>query len=70
MPILGLFEDHAEKVSEFIFPKSRIMEDVYDVIVQRANELGVEIAMGTDAGINFSCHGNQRGRDRLSWTLH
>ena len=70
MPILGLFEDHAEKVSEFMRRKSRIMEDAYKVIVERANELGVEIAMGTDAGINFSYHGNQHSRDRLSWTLH
>jgi len=38
--------------------KSRIMENAYKGIVQRAKELGVEIAMGTDAGTNYNYHGN------------
>jgi imidazolonepropionase-like amidohydrolase len=58
MMLHTLFEDHAEKVPEFMLRKSRIMEDAYKGIVLRAKELGVEIAMGTDAGTNFNYHGN------------
>jgi imidazolonepropionase-like amidohydrolase len=58
MMLHTLFEDHAEKVPKFMLNKSRIMEDAYKGIVLRAKELGVEIALGTDAGTNFNHHGN------------
>lgn len=58
MMLHTLFEGHAEQVPQFMLNKSRIMEDAYRGIVLRAKELGVEIAMGTDAGTNFNYHGN------------
>jgi len=58
MMLHTLFEEHAEEVPEFMLHKSRIMENAYKGIVRRAKELGVEIAMGTDAGTNYNYHGN------------
>ena len=52
------FEDHARDIPEFMLQKSRLMEDDYKGIVLRAKALGVEIAMGTDAGTNYNYHGN------------
>jgi len=53
-----LFENHADEVPEFMLKNSRAMEDDYNGVVLRAKELGVQIAMGTDAGTNYNFHGN------------
>ena len=58
MSLHNLFEDHAEQVPEFMLNKSRVMENDYKGIILRAKELGVQIAMGTDAGTNYNYHGN------------
>lgn len=58
MALHTLFEDHAQDIPAFMLEKSRHMEDDYKDIVLRAKELGIQLALGTDAGTNYNYHGN------------
>jgi len=52
-----LFEAHADQVPPFMLEKGRQMQDTYLEVVKKAAAMGIPIAMGTDAGINYYFHG-------------
>lgn len=52
-----LFEDHAEEVPAFMIEKSRQMQSSYINIIKKAIDLGIKVAMGTDAGTSYNYHG-------------
>lgn len=52
-----LFEAHAREIPPFMLEKSRKMQTAYNSIVKKAVEMGIPVAMGTDAGTNYNYHG-------------
>jgi imidazolonepropionase-like amidohydrolase len=57
MSLHKFFEAHSDEVPRFMVEKSRAMQGAYVEVVKSALRVGVKLAMGTDAGVNFFHHG-------------
>jgi imidazolonepropionase-like amidohydrolase len=53
----ALFQEHAHEVPKFMVEKSQAMQGAYEDVVRQAMKIGVKLALGTDAGVNFFYHG-------------
>lgn len=57
MSLHNLFEEHVDRIPQFMIEKSRDMQEAYMEVVAEAIKAGVQLAMGTDAGTNYNYHG-------------
>lgn len=53
----ALFQEHAQEIPKFMAEKSQAMQGAYEDVVRQAMKIGVKLALGTDAGVNYFYHG-------------